>query len=232
MEAELRANDHKPGWKGDRSLDLAYRAREEADELRDLIWDTKSWTLTPAQLDEPGRHGLKSLRQRIASEAADVGNMAMMAADVTGALPMATTGEGRAIDLDRIAISLAKMLTEYVEGGINANQNWRNGLAEIIQARLRRLLPASLALQPMASAPLDRTIILITSCGYVVKAKWERTGFTTAELQDSGAWVAAEESQHPPCWSDGACWASNANECESDQPIGWLPMPEIAGAVP
>ncbi|WP_420104117.1 hypothetical protein [Bosea sp. (in: a-proteobacteria)] len=179
MEAQLRANDHKPGWKDDRSLDLAYRAREEADELRDLLWDTKAWTLTAEQLDAPGRHGLKSIRERIAGEAADTANMAMMAADVSGALPQ------------------------------------RFG---------------TVAAQPMASAPLDRPIILITFSGFVVKAKWVPSGFEDAEMRDGGAWVAAEETQHPPCWSEGACWASNADEMPSDPPIGWLPMPQIMGA--
>lgn len=46
-------------------------------------------------------------------------------------------------DLERIAKSLASMLTEYVEGGINSNQNWRNGLNEVILARLRRLSTAA-----------------------------------------------------------------------------------------
>lgn len=87
MEAELRANDHKPGWKSDRPFDLAWRIREEADELRHLIIDTRSWLLTPAELDAPGRGGLKSIRERIASEAADIANMAMMTADVSGVLP-------------------------------------------------------------------------------------------------------------------------------------------------
>lgn len=46
------------------------------------------------------------------------------------------------VDLERVAKSLASMMTEYVEGGINSNQNWRNGLNEIIHARLRRLMPS------------------------------------------------------------------------------------------
>lgn len=85
MEAQLRANDHKPGWKDDRPLDLAWRVREEAMELFDIVLDARN--RTAEQLEAPGRHGLKSIRERIGSEAADVANMAMMTADVSGALP-------------------------------------------------------------------------------------------------------------------------------------------------
>lgn len=53
--------------------------------------------------------------------------------------PAVTEPAEKAVDLERISKSLASMLIEYVDGGINSNQNWRNGLNEIIQARLRRL---------------------------------------------------------------------------------------------
>lgn len=35
-------------------------------------------------------------------------------------------------------------------------------------------------------------------------------------------WQATREGEHPPCWSDGACWASNADDCASLQPTGWV----------
>lgn len=55
------------------------------------------------------------------------------------ASPSAPAAAGVELDLERVAKSLASMLIEYVEGGISSNQNWRNGLNEIILARLRRL---------------------------------------------------------------------------------------------
>lgn len=33
MEEQLRANDHKPGWKNDPPIDLIARLREEVEEL-------------------------------------------------------------------------------------------------------------------------------------------------------------------------------------------------------
>lgn len=62
-----------------------------------------------------------------------------MARAASPAAPAPAAGAG--LDLERIAESLASMLIEYIEGGINSNQNWRNGLNEIICARLRRLAP-------------------------------------------------------------------------------------------
>lgn len=34
-------------------------------------------------------------------------------------------------------------------------------------------------------------------------------------------WQAAREGEHPPCWSDGACWSSNVDEETSLQPTHW-----------
>lgn len=66
MEAELKENDHKGGWK-DCSIEfLVSKLHEEVDELIEAVCYG-----TP---------------ERILSEAADIGNIAMMIADVRGAL--------------------------------------------------------------------------------------------------------------------------------------------------
>lgn len=67
MEQKLRANDHKPGWKGDYPDDLWHRAVEELNELHVAISQ-------PTSVDNIGK------------EAADVANMVMMIADIYGAL--------------------------------------------------------------------------------------------------------------------------------------------------
>lgn len=44
-------------------------------------------------------------------------------------------------------------------------------------------------------------------------------------------WQAEINGEHPPCWSGGACWASNENEDMSLQPTAWrLPTPPEAAA--
>lgn len=80
MERKLRANDFKPGWKGDSPSALCRRVDEEVGELRDAV----------------SRGAPVAL---IAEEAADVGNMAMMVADVCGGLdsdapPVTAPAEG------------------------------------------------------------------------------------------------------------------------------------------
>jgi NTP pyrophosphatase (non-canonical NTP hydrolase) len=79
MERELRANDHKPGWKNDDADVLARRVMEEATELLDAVAESSALRT----------HLTASEKARVAEEAADVANMAMMVADVSGALAAA-----------------------------------------------------------------------------------------------------------------------------------------------
>lgn len=80
MEAQLRANDHKGGWRNDRAADLHSRLLEEAEELFDAL----NWRSAFLGAADP---------ERIGSEAADVANFAMMIADVCGALDATPTRE-------------------------------------------------------------------------------------------------------------------------------------------
>lgn len=75
MERQLKANDHKPGWKNDDPLSLLDRLVEEVEELRLAINDTGA--LRPSAF----------VIQAVAKEAADVANFAMMIADFFSALP-------------------------------------------------------------------------------------------------------------------------------------------------
>lgn len=122
MEQELRANDHKPGWKDDRPLDLAWRVREEAQELYNVVWDATRFVtpLDAERLAATPRDGLKSLRQRIASEAADAGNMAMMVADTCGALPPVYTATTLALAVGQEALRLF------------ADELWKRGVCEAV----------------------------------------------------------------------------------------------------
>ncbi len=72
MEEKLRANDHKGGWEEEPPADLYEHLQEEVEELGEAI----GYGIT-GQCDD---------RKLILAEAADVANMAMMVADVCGAL--------------------------------------------------------------------------------------------------------------------------------------------------
>jgi NTP pyrophosphatase (non-canonical NTP hydrolase) len=73
MERKLRENDHKGGWKGESLLWLFRRLLIEAEELRPLIERRET---DPANVPEG----------KIAEEAADVANFAMMLADVASGI--------------------------------------------------------------------------------------------------------------------------------------------------
>ncbi|MEL6323782.1 MAG: hypothetical protein AAFQ84_06090 [Pseudomonadota bacterium] len=81
MEAQLKANDHKPGWKNDDPDALWKRLQQEATELYAGL---AKWT-------DGIQSGLIADPETIGNEAADVANFAMMIADVCGALPTPTS---------------------------------------------------------------------------------------------------------------------------------------------
>jgi NTP pyrophosphatase (non-canonical NTP hydrolase) len=73
MERKLRDNDHKAGWHGDAAVELLARLVEESGELASFLVNHRGLPMS-------------AWRQRVAAEAADVANFAMMIADVTGGL--------------------------------------------------------------------------------------------------------------------------------------------------
>lgn len=70
MEIQLRANDHKHGWKNDTPQELLQRLIEETDELR----------------EECKGPPVRWIPFFILKEAVDVANFAMMISDVCGGL--------------------------------------------------------------------------------------------------------------------------------------------------
>lgn len=89
MEAKLRANDHKPGWKHDAALGLVARVEGEATELREIVethWENTRRDFVESMDPSRGWRGAPDLSEAIGNEAADVANMAMMVADVCGGL--------------------------------------------------------------------------------------------------------------------------------------------------
>ena len=80
MEAQLRANDHKGGWRGDTAAALHKRLLEETEELSEAL----NWRSAFLGVADP---------EKIGSEAADVANFAMMIADVCGALDVTPSRE-------------------------------------------------------------------------------------------------------------------------------------------
>lgn len=81
MEAQLKANDHKPGWKGENPHAFWPRLSDEALDLADAMENYKFRDGSDSDADHVAAIG---------KEAADVANFAMMIADVCGALSTPT----------------------------------------------------------------------------------------------------------------------------------------------
>lgn len=113
MEAKLRENDDKPGWKGDNPFDLLNRLQSEKSELSQVTrkaFDETGWPKPEREDWQPRGNKFDyrfatdaeqaELIPEIGREAADVGNFAMMIADVCGALPDAALPSGWRSDKD------------------------------------------------------------------------------------------------------------------------------------
>jgi hypothetical protein len=91
MEGRLSANDHKGGWKDDRPESLLRACQTEIRELSAELLDLNTHRVFSAGEGPNKEHHLNELRlaiARVGHEAADVGNFAMMVADVAGSLKL------------------------------------------------------------------------------------------------------------------------------------------------
>lgn len=79
------------------------------------------------------------------------------------------------------------------------------------------------AWQPMKTAPRDKTHVLVqTFEGFAFPAFYDPNSSLDENMQTCGV----HKGFHPPCWSEGACWTSNADQERSDPPVAWKPLIE------
>lgn len=75
----------------------------------------------------------------------------------------------------------------------------------------------------MSAAPYQTPVIVLLENGFELLATLE-PGVSMAENgQECDQWCEVEEGTAPDCWSEGACWSSNADEVASLQPVKWGP---------
>lgn len=80
--------------------------------------------------------------------------------------------------------------------------------------------------QPIATAPINEEVFVY--CGEMrFRAKLVPGASMTMDEEPCDQWQATREGEHPPCWSDGCCWASNEDENASLQPTRWSPAPTL-----
>lgn len=76
----------------------------------------------------------------------------------------------------------------------------------------------------VADAPCDIDLY-VRAGGMTFKARLllDRSMRHSGEWRDQ--WVASIEGEHPPCWTEGACWQSNEDEVGSLRPTHYRLLP-------
>lgn len=77
-----------------------------------------------------------------------------------------------------------------------------------------------LSWQPIETAPYSKAVEVRVGGMTFLARLWPDHSVDQNE-QSCDQWVADNEGEHPPCWSEGACWESNADEMPSLQPTAW-----------
>jgi hypothetical protein len=73
--------------------------------------------------------------------------------------------------------------------------------------------------QPIETAPYDTEVEVRLTTGRKIKAILRANASLDEDENDCDQWQATGD--YPPCWSDGACWETNADGFCSAQPIEW-----------
>lgn len=79
------------------------------------------------------------------------------------------------------------------------------------------------AWRPIETAPYSETVE-VRAGSMTFLASLHKDGSLNSDEMPCDQWVADVEGEHPPCWTDGACWESNSNEMTSLQPVAWRPV--------
>lgn len=116
--------------------------------------------------------------------------------------------------------------------------------AEAANAILQDGIKQAAAMVTTAQASIGAAWCDIKDAPYDIEVTVKVGGMTfgailrvSASVDDDGndcdQWQATVEGEHPPCWSGGACWASNEDETMSLQPEAFrlTPPPDAAAAL-
>lgn len=74
--------------------------------------------------------------------------------------------------------------------------------------------------QPIDDAPYD-TPVTVRVGGMTFGAILRRGASETTDGDPCDQWQALIADEHPPCWTDGACWEINADGYGSREPEAW-----------
>lgn len=96
----------------------------------------------------------------------------------------------------------------------SATMGYSDSEEEAIEAWNRRAFPQR---QDISTAPYD-TPVDVKVGGMTFGAILRRGASVNSDGEDCDQWQATVEGEHPPCWTDGACWESNSYGAPSLQP--------------
>lgn len=96
------------------------------------------------------------------------------------------------------------------------NDDAKNWLAIIVREARRHYIYWN----PVDTAPYG-TPVQVKVGHMVFLARLEREASENSKGDACDQWQAVYDGEHPPCWSEGACWAINADGDASLQPTGW-----------
>ncbi len=97
-------------------------------------------------------------------------------------------------------------------------------LAKFTEAERVEPVEAEPVWRTIESAPVN-TAVRIKVGGMTFQARLIPDGSMSDMDTSCDQWVAEIEGEHPPCWSEGCCWASNENDDRSLQPEAWSALP-------
>ena len=81
--------------------------------------------------------------------------------------------------------------------------------------------------QTIETAPMDGTEIQarIPGHGEDNVIAWQTDAFMASDEASCGGWAFTRDQEPPDSWTDGVCWAVNADEVASTQPTHWKALP-------
>lgn len=142
-----------------------------------------------------------------------------------------------------IAEDHLQLLSDFdVDGDIYRQDPECVGSAYMMADAILRLLEAHTAEQtapsaaPVAepvvwsgveNAPYD-TPLTVLAGGMTFAAILRRDASLNEEGESCDQWQAVVEGEHPPCWTDGACWESNEDGIPCLWPEAFMPLTKPA----
>jgi hypothetical protein len=129
------------------------------------------------------------------------------------------------------AAEVVEKLRDHENEGITSSD--RFALREAAATLIQELAAGLSEWRDMDAAPKDGTrVLLLLESGGIIAGEWVENAGVTSDETLCGMWGAADEEIWPTSWTDGLCWASNADEVSSDQPVAWSPLPLPAAPTP